>query len=255
MLRNKLAEKKKNKDLIKWRGHEVTRIEAFSDAVFAFAVTLLIVALEVPENYEELMETMRMFFPFAVTFMMLFGIWNTQNLFFRRYGLHDTRTLWLNGALLFTTLFYVYPVKFLFSGWLGGKNLHIETAEQFGALFVIYSGGFTIIYLLFFLMYKNAYRQRRELQLSDAEVFETKTKMYMQFFIASGGMLAVLVALMPGQMPLMAGFGYIIIWPLTGIWTKKRDKMFRRQFPHLHHEDVLAVDEEIKLGTAETENS
>ena len=29
------------------RGHEVKRIEAFSDAVFAFAVTLLIVSLEV----------------------------------------------------------------------------------------------------------------------------------------------------------------------------------------------------------------
>ena len=37
------------------RGHVVTRIEAFSDAVFAFAIALLIVALEVPKTYKALM--------------------------------------------------------------------------------------------------------------------------------------------------------------------------------------------------------
>jgi uncharacterized membrane protein len=51
MFRKKCAgEKRENKDSIIWRGHEVTRIEAFSDAVFAFAIALLIVALEVPKT-------------------------------------------------------------------------------------------------------------------------------------------------------------------------------------------------------------
>ena len=50
------------------RGHEVKRIEAFSDAVFAFAVTLLIVSLEVPKSFEELMVTMRGFVAFGICF-------------------------------------------------------------------------------------------------------------------------------------------------------------------------------------------
>ena len=59
MLKKIIAKKFSKENEFRFRGHEVKRIEAFSDAVFAFAVTLLIVSLEVPKNFEELMNTMR----------------------------------------------------------------------------------------------------------------------------------------------------------------------------------------------------
>ena len=40
--------------MINVRGREVSRIEGFSDAVFGFALTLLVVSLEVPDNFEGL---------------------------------------------------------------------------------------------------------------------------------------------------------------------------------------------------------
>src|SRR5579871_6475071 len=97
------------------RGHDIKRIETFSDAVFAFAVTLLIVSLEVPKTFEELLVSMRGFFAFALCFALLMMVWYEQHIFFRRYALDDKFCLFLNAALLFIILFYVYPLKFLCS--------------------------------------------------------------------------------------------------------------------------------------------
>ena len=75
------------------RRHEVSRLEAFSDAAFAFALTLLVVSLDVPKSYDELMRTMRGFPSFACCFALLVWIWHEHNMFFRRYGLQDGWTV------------------------------------------------------------------------------------------------------------------------------------------------------------------
>src|SRR5437016_10426914 len=106
MLRSSLAKGGGAWNDIPWRSHEVTRVEALSDAVFAFAVTLLIVSLEVPQTFNDLWVKMQGFAAFAISFAMLFQVWYTQHIFFRRYGLQDTWTVTLNGVLLFLVLFY-----------------------------------------------------------------------------------------------------------------------------------------------------
>jgi uncharacterized membrane protein len=89
------------------RRHEITRVEAFSDAVFAFALTLLVVSLEVPDSYDKLIELMAGFVPFACSFALLTWLWYEHNVFFRRYGLQDPYTVALNAILLFVVLFYI----------------------------------------------------------------------------------------------------------------------------------------------------
>ena len=115
MIREQLIEKGvgDNKKF-RWRSHEPSRIEGLSDAVFGFAVTLLVVSLEVPKTFAELKEVMRGFGAFAICFALLIVVWYNQYKFFRRYALQDNYTLVLNSALLFVVLFYVYPLKFVF---------------------------------------------------------------------------------------------------------------------------------------------
>jgi uncharacterized membrane protein len=112
-IRTKAAKATTNRMEIKWRSHEPSRLETFSDAVFGFALTLIIVSIEVPKTFDELVETMKGTLSFAVCFALLFQIWNNQNIFFRRYGLKDTLTNLLNAILLFVVLIYAYPLKFL----------------------------------------------------------------------------------------------------------------------------------------------
>lgn len=173
----------------RWRSHEISRIEGLSDAVFAFAVTLLVVSLEVPKTFAELMEAMRGFGAFAICFTLLFVVWFNQYKFFRRYGLQDNLTVVFNAVLLFVVLFYVYPLKFVFSflvdrftGGHGEVRLPngtvegmVENADQVASLMIIFGAGYIAVFAVFALLYWHAYRKRMLLELNELEVFDTRT--------------------------------------------------------------------------------
>ncbi|MDR3694732.1 TMEM175 family protein [Mucilaginibacter sp.] len=237
-MRKKAASLFKGKQIIEWRSHEPSRLETFSDAVFAFAVTLIIVSLEVPKSFTELFETMKGTLSFAACFGALFQIWNQQNIFFRRYGLHNSATNTLNGALLFVVLLYVYPLKFLFS-LLFDNNSFVESGHahemistaQMPTLMLIYGSGFTAINLLFCLMYLTAKKHAKELKLKPVEMFETQTVIYVNLTLTLIGVTAMLLAwLLPVEYSGMSGFTYMLIGLAYWIWYSYRGKMARKKF-------------------------
>lgn len=220
------------------RGHEIRRIETFSDAVFAFAVTLLIVSLEVPRSFEELLVSMRGFIPFAICFTLLILIWYEQNSFFRRYGLNDPTTIILNSILLFIVLFFVYPLKFLFtlifsdSIYGAGHSPLTISSEQILKLMLIYSFGYIIIYSIFLLMYIHALRQKAALELTTVEIFDTRTKIHAQLILISIGFLAIVLnLLLPVSIAGVSGFAYFAIGPSFWIYHSRR----RKKRKHISH--------------------
>ena len=237
MFRKVIANKIEGDNGFQFRGHEVRRIEAFSDAVFAFAVTLLIVSLEVPKSFEELMVTMRGFFAFGVSFLLLMLIWYEQNIFFRRYGLDDLTTIILNCTLIFLVLFYVYPLKFLFtllfSGQIYGDDHSplIMKITDIPKLMVIYGTGYIFIYLLFSFMYIHALKKRDELKLTAAEIFDTKTKLYKNLILIIIGLISVIITLiLKPENAGLAGFVYFLIGPAFSVFFRYRSNRKRKLF-------------------------
>ncbi|HEY4966037.1 MAG TPA: TMEM175 family protein [Puia sp.] len=219
------------------RNNEIQRIETFSDGVFAFAVTLLIVSLEVPHSFDELIKTMRGFFGFGISFFLLVFIWQEQHRFFRMYGMDDGGTLKLNIALLFLVLFYVYPLKFLFSLSFGdmiygaGKSLFTITAPQVPALMAIYALGFIAIYFLFFLMYFRARKKSALLGMTPVERFDCGSTMYRMIIMVSVGICSLLTALfLTVGFSGLAGFVYFLIWPAINIFFRYRNKLKKKLF-------------------------
>jgi len=210
----------------RWRGGEMTRLEGFTDAVFAFAVTLLVVSLEVPRTFEELLVAMKGFFAFAICFAILTQVWYFHYKFSRRYGLQTVYTIVLNAALIFVVLFYVYPLKFLFTlavgGLSGGRTMPAEqltqmvrSTHQLSQLWLIYSAGVIAVYGLFALLYHYAYRKRSALELNEYEALSTRNAIIHFAGLAGVGVAVAIAALvLPSKYVGYAGF----VFCLNAVW-------------------------------------
>jgi Endosomal/lysosomal potassium channel TMEM175 len=211
-----------------------TRLEFFSDAVFAFSATLLVVALEVPHTYPELERTLWGFLGFGMSFLALALIWSTHHAFFRRYQLADRATVALNSTLLFVVLFYVYPLKFMTTSLVDVVfRLHPERRDEMfrnqddvGRMFVVYGLGFLAVFAVFSLLYQHAARSAAKLGLTPWQLHEARMLQRHYLMMAGVGALSVALAVFDvGAFYGVPGFVYMLIGPLAwwhGVWSERR---------------------------------
>ena len=197
------------------RGTAMSRIDAFSDVVFGFALTLLVVSLEVPKTYEELMHAVRGFVPFAICFALLLFVWYEHYTYFRRYDLHKMSTILLNTVLLFLVLFYVYPMKFLFT-LITGQGAGRVPIEDTPKLMMLYATGYTAVYAVFSAMYYDAFRLRDELELNQVERHDTVSNLIDNLLMMSVGVVAIVTAaIVPPKLAGLTGFTYPALIPIA----------------------------------------
>lgn len=215
--------------MIPQRERDITRVEAFSDAIIAFAATLLVVSLDAPRTFDELVNNLYGFLPFGLSFAALFFIWIVHTTLFRRYPLNDKPSILLNGLLLFTVLFYVYPLKFLAASFVSifspRAGVAIGTFGHLRDLFMLYAVGWMVVFTLFALLYRRAWQTREQLALTPVEAYDAVTwsRHYVGFTLA-GALSFVIAFLGIGTRWGLPGIAYASIGFFSSLNAKRRAK-------------------------------
>jgi uncharacterized membrane protein len=226
-LRERLPLAPRREQHFRWRGTEVSRVEGLTDAVFGFAVTLLVVALEVPRTFGGLMDVLRGFPGFVICFALLMMFWNAHFRYHRRYGLEDPFTRVTTMAILVLVLFFVYPLKYLFT--LVTVSLFdlqmsnaptLEGAHQIWVLYLVYGLGFGSVWGLYALLYFHALRKRVELDLDANELVQTRASLAENLIYVAVGGLSITLAYVT-ESSWLPGVVYFALGPLqafNGWW-------------------------------------
>jgi len=101
---------------------EIDRVKAFSDNIFGFAMTLLIIRIDLPKApvsvaSEELLKIIfsqwRPLAMYAITFLSIGGYWVLHNFIFNNVKCADRALIWLNLLLLLSVTFLPFPTMLM----------------------------------------------------------------------------------------------------------------------------------------------
>lgn len=215
------------------RGMNMTRTETFTDAAFAFALTLLVVSIDsVPSSYEELWLAVQGIPAFGLACAMLFLFWYGHWNWSRRYGLEDLPSIVLSFVLVFVMLCYVYPMKYvtsIFVAWITDQRLEvgasINSIDELYGIFTIYSIGFVALCVVVLLLYLRAWARRDDLELDAVERHETLSEIGSWVIFSAVGVLAILMGLFAPRHPMtVPGWAYMLLAIVMPAWGVYRDR-------------------------------
>lgn len=219
------------------RGMDMTRTETFTDAAFAFALTLLVVSIDsVPSSYDELWLAVQGIPAFGLACALLFLFWYGHWKWSRRYGLEDFPSIVLSFALVFLMLCYVYPMKYvttLFIAWITDRRLetgaNINSIEELYGIFTIYSIGFVALSIVILLLYLRAWAVRDDLELDGVERHKTRTEIGNWIILSMVGVIAMLMGLFAPRHPMtVPGWAYMLLGILMPAWGIHRDRQLAK---------------------------
>ncbi|TKS52903.1 dethiobiotin synthase [Luteimonas yindakuii] len=153
-----------------------TRLEAFVDAAFAFAVTLLVISVDaIPDSTAALVAALKSIPAFAACFAMIAMFWASHARWSRRHNRDGVADVVLSLTLVFTVLVYVYPLRLQFGvffawasgGWLPYPMAFDGTADV-SFMFLVYGLAFASMSLCMAALYGQTWRNRGRLGLDAA---------------------------------------------------------------------------------------
>ena len=215
------------------RGMEMTRLETFIDAAFAFSITMMVISVDnVPDNISDLLAAFKNVPAFITSIAVLGIFWRGHWLWSRRYGLEDGISIFISWAMLVTILIYIYPLKVVFGGMWSllsdgrvGQSISIQTVAQARALFALFAIGFTAVALEILLLNLRAWRLREALRLNERERAIARSEITGWMTPVGVGIVSLVLALaLPARQITWSGwiyFSMIFLVPLHS-WYRRR---------------------------------
>jgi uncharacterized membrane protein len=195
------------------------RIEAFSDGVFAIAITLLILEVAVPESafgnlWRGIGRQWPSYLAYATSFITIGGLWMIHHGIFRRLKYANSWVLRVNLALLMAVSFLPFPTK------LVAEAIHETEAERAAVIF--YGATLLVISLLLSALW-GAITRDRDLLKPDVSEREINT-----ILIATTPSLGFYIAVIVLAIfaPKVAAFGYLVI-AIVAVLRVRGDKVER----------------------------
>jgi uncharacterized membrane protein len=164
---------------------ETSRVEAFSDGVFAIALTLLILGIKVPDLsdfatneklYSSLKNLWPSYFAFILSFAAVLIMWINHHGFFKYLKKINSTFLYANGFLLLAVTFINFPTAVL-AKYFDTQAFNIASAFYCGSMVVI-SASFNLLW------YSSAYKRKLvKEEISDALIHKIRNAYWFGFFI------------------------------------------------------------------------
>jgi uncharacterized membrane protein len=162
----------------------MTRLETFTDAAFAFAVTMLVVGGgdNIPNNFDEMVAAMKQVPAFAASFANILLFWYAHHVWSRRFGLDDVGSALWSFALVFVVLVYIYPLKALYSGafhsFSGGyleSYFKFTSIDDLRTMFIIFGSAYIAMSAVIVMLNRHALSKSEDLDLNELELYETRS--------------------------------------------------------------------------------
>jgi uncharacterized membrane protein len=169
------------------RGERFTRrLEAFSDLVFGFSLSLLATRLDLPQNQAEIFEGTR-WATFGITFGMICAIWLAHYRIFRHRFIAGPVDVIVNFIFLFGIAVLPYAVQ-TFLRFADGRDA-----------ITLYFGDFTLVFAALAALRWSALRQRRGDADSEVRLREWRGVVRQSILVAL--FVGALIAMNAGAIP------------------------------------------------------
>ncbi len=184
------------------RGDKVTRLEAFVDAAFAFAVTLLVISGDqIPTSIEMLQQALKQIPAYAASFAIIMQFWMNHADWSRRFGLEDLISDRLSLMLVFVLLIFIYPLKMVFGSFFSlisngflPSQFSINNWPEVPVLFQTFAVGFGSMALIMMLLFWRAVKLGPSMGFSAIEIDYAKHKRLLWSMVVLFSALSFLLA-------------------------------------------------------------